>query len=799
MSLIDDDAIDASALAAQHAIVERASDVRLPVPDDDNFATYGADEQITRMCRLIEWDAERAGEDIERDVLMQFCTLLPTLGLIVHNGNEDSAEFRWASIRCLLAGAGWASHASLATHLRTLYHDCPLDPAEPMAEWLDKLNKAHGICGWPCVIAWLDAPSVGRALGMHDRDVLAAVPAWGGQWLTALAMLHLLKHMRHDQRGHAALTYGGRAAFVAYEQGTNILSKMRRLRETVWDVLRFPIADQRARQQNPLGQAARRLFDALPVSALLRRVALASLPGNVLAGSWSQLVPCPDNAAPGLFARTGLKLANVWCAVNGHVTEIPGDNEQVVTYAWNLTELTDSEGHALELFRHGVPETYLQNGYPSTDLFAAFPNASFVHWKDQAAACSLLDALVCHALLRPEILATSTEFPFVLAMPTEPTPESSTNQGKTTFAYAIARMLSLDVPCTQAADVDSAPASRSLAAAIERYGTLCLDEYRPVKSKSHLLAHDSLQAMCTGQAVNMGRVMSNDISLVRLRQSMVASCKAADFPPDIVNRSLFFWLDTMSDAQRADVETAQYISSGQLSLRCRLAGVALIERLRLGGARPIASSKLRFPVLFGLAVRIYMDRCKCDEQTAILELESALAAMRHGYDQHQHLAEDSGLLAQLEDAQAIRLRATTVFDGVTGDEMHQFAQLLDARADSSDRFTASVLLKARGELAGAQGATSLARIAALLTGNRYSSTDRAIALALGRDLCRHMPTIGAQWTLPDLLGMNGWYLERCTDAGPTARFRMFNDPARAVPEFTEATAIPTDDMDTAIL
>lgn len=365
-----------------------------------------------------------------------------------------------------------------------------------------------------------------------------------------------------------------------------------------------------------------------------------------------------------------------------------------------------------------------------------------------------------------------------LVFPSDPSPEGSTNQGKTTFAHCLARSMLIDVPCTMVKDVESAPASRSLAATIERYGSLCLDEYRPVRSKAHLLAHDSLQALCTGQAVNVGRVLSNDESLVRLRNGICASAKCASLPPDMVNRSLFLWMDTMADAQRDDVAMAHAITTGRISIQVRLAAVACIERLNLAACSAVASQQFRFPVMFGLAVALLRARTGLPEDLARASLNECAAQMRFAYDEHYRLAEDTGLAAIQEDAVAVRLRTGTLFETLSVDDMYQYEQALNARGDERGRLTPAAMLKARSEVMGL-ASRSLAQVAAVLTGNRYVASDRAIALALSRDLVRLMPHKDDDWTPPDLVGLAGWKLVRTTDAGKTPRFYLRKSDAPA--------------------
>ena len=766
--MLTDEIIDGTALSAQRAITEQSNNPALPIIDNEKMLFPGADtKQVLRLFRSLEWRAERDADGLELEVFDRFVTLLPKLGLVPLFHDEDTAEFHWARVGVLIAGLGYKAHKQLARRLTSLYPDCPIDPRETLDQWTARVTKAHGLCGWPTTLAWVDFVDVCALLGEIDKDTLNALPVWTVSWLKVVGLLHLLKHMRHDQRGHAVVVYRGTATTAGYEVGTNMLGEMRRLRSSVQSALRLPRFDGRAKAVHPMAQAMAWVLNDLPMSALLRRVSLASLPGTVLGNSWTRLVPGPTNMQPGGFARCGMQLEHCWVACDGHVTPITGGHEEVLRYSWGIEPHTAEDERAVREFTAALPATYEHMGFPSDVLFAAFPNLQGA----TPAVRAFFDALICLALLRPDMPAASAEMPMTIIFPSDPTPEASTNQGKTTFAHALARSMLVDVPCTMVKDVESAPASRSLAATIERYGSLCLDEYRPVRSKAHLLAHDSLQALCTGQAVNVGRVLSNDESLVRLRNGICASAKCVSLPPDMVNRTLFLWLDTMGDAQRDNVEMAQAISTGRLSIQVRLAAVACIERLGLGASKARASQHFRFPVMFGLATDLLTHRAGISAADAKDTLDACAVQMRFAYEDHYRLAEDTGLAAIQEDAVSVRIRAGTLFETLSVDDMYQYEQALTARGDDKGRLTPAAMLKARSELMGFTG-RSLSQVAASLTGNRYVASDRAIALALGRDLVRLMPAAGDGWTPPDLVGLAGWTLTRTSDAGKTPRFYL---------------------------
>jgi hypothetical protein len=115
----------------------------------------------------------------------------------------------------------------------------------------------------------------------------------------------------------------------------------------------------------------------------------------------------------------------------------------------------------------------------------------------------------------------------------------------------------------------SAPAIRSVADPLYKYGTALYDEFVMPDSREHVLCQSSLQALATGTVVTPGRVMENDPG-VGLRHPLFFSAKLVKNVADIQNRMVPMFLDVLTDATRCSDEEFQALSSGGLSVEARL-------------------------------------------------------------------------------------------------------------------------------------------------------------------------------------------------------------------------------------
>ncbi len=756
-------AITPENLVAQRRIAERAGRLSAPLFGEGQIVEPSEDAQILldRVCEqsFTNWGL-MAEDPVRTEVFARFCELLPLIGLVAVQHDPNTADWHWARVRCIISAAGFAAHAKLATLCSNLYPQCALRPDETRAQWDEALEVAHRNSGWPVtlgLVPWRDLMTV---YGAVDEDELRERDS---RWWRAAALLHVLKHVR-DEGDRVVIAYRGTAGYLKLEDGTNVIGQMRRLKGQLLGLLQAVTLGDGV---NPLAQAASSVLGILTTRNLLSRRPLAQLPGTILHGPWSSVFPDPARVEG--FIQHGLRLSGVWLANRGTVSTHGGSDADVTGFQWRLEGETEELRQARERFAASIPARFSVE-FPTNLLRWAFPNLVPTMFTDVEAGLSIYDALICLSVVRSDMAGAELEYPMLLVMPSDPSPEDSTNQGKSKCAMLLAQAMTPGIPITNAPDNESAPDQRSLAATITDYGSLCLDEWRQAKSKNALLSHDSLQSLLTGGTRSLGRVFENNSVLIKLRQPIVASTKCANLPPDLQNRSVCVWLSTLADEVRDRLDVVAEMDSGRLPLKLRLAAVALCQEYGLAKAAPRASAAFRFPVTFGLACELY--RLKTNKPVAECAVAMALAVteMRDHLVKHTSQAEDSGLLSMQEDAQSVRVRLSSIFDNMTTSEVEAMEAATKMR-DPDGRVTPGGLVKARGEQV-ALGSRPLCAIVSFVTGSRVSVSDRALAMSFARDIRRHMPRLGDEWILPDTPGLAGWRLKRVDDMNFSPRVKL---------------------------
>lgn len=745
--------------------------------DSHKFPVEDPDEQLefdVVCANAQELWAPTTQDEAVADVFMQFCRLLPKLDLVSLYHAPDQAEFCWSRIRCIIGGAGHALHPLFAAHLTNIYPQCPLRAEETYEEWRAALDAAHRNCGWPITMGLLDWASVAQAL----RQTTKGAPIQ--PWVRVVALFHILKHLRYSRTFGLVVVYKNTVAGFSFDEtASNVLGSSGFCKSHVSPALGcVAAADPKA--VHPLTAAVDQWFRVLSTSDLLRRKTTTTLPGVVQHGPWSTL--SPDPVATHGFIQHGARLAGVWLAQAGRIHPTTGESADIVGYDWAMNP--DEFTHQRQLFEAALPTTYDTTATPFEVFTKGFPNLNTRNFGgDTDAAACLFDAVVCASLIRPEVPSLAIEKPIVMCMPSTPTLDESTNQGKSKAAHTIARALVPGIPLIGVPDSDSPPDMRAITSTIRRYGTLCGDEWRQPKKKSHVLSHENLQLLITGGAVSVGEVLANDVEPLYLQHPIVVSCKAIDAPPDIINRSLVFVFDQLTNEQRANGTILDEIETGKLSLRIRLAALALCERLGLADQANLApktstAKGWRFNTLRAIANVIWKSRHGGADGSKQLDL--AIQHMQAGFSGHTREAEENGLLATLEEGSAVRLRLYSVFHAMTAQELDLFRASTTAHA-GGDTWTSLALLRGRAELTGLSG-KPLSMLCEHLIGSRPKAADRSIASALMRDIRGVMPNVGDDWLLPDLLGMAGWRLVRLDDVAMGVRVTLKKDLRVSIPK-----------------
>ena len=366
-------------------------------------------------------------------------------------------------------------------------------------------------------------------------------------------------------------------------------------------------------------------------------------------------------------------------------------------------------------------------------------------------------------------------------MPTVPTHEQSTNQGKTVAAHTFARVFAPTIPVSVYRGSSSAPDERAAASVIEENGTIMLDEWQPAKNTAALLSHQGLQSMCTGGTLNVGRVYENTGG-VHLKHSIIASCKTAPLPDDMINRSFFWFLDNLTDQDRNRPDVWRRIESGELALRMRLGAIAEIEKNNIHiamQATKAASGKLRFPSSNALLQLL----CK-ERGIDFKEVEAGLTEMWGRFIDHCAYADDTGLAQEIEQGAGARIRMSEMFFGLGITDIEELLMYLNEYSKSSHFkdgwFSPGHLLKARLNLI--EDNADLKDYPRLVLNSGDRLTNRQVSLRFAREI-RSRLAVEETYSVSDILSLAGWVLIRAPDMGRHIMLKLINtkdDTAEAV-------------------
>jgi hypothetical protein len=739
-------------VGALQAPYQRAADVTMAIFGDKLFRLGNDSEGAASVFDELLADAApawRSSAATGLDVWIRWCQLSAIYGFLPESVDEKTADFVWSRVRCFIAGAGYENHAALARELCSLAPGCALVPEESRDEWEDALLKAHATTGWPAQLGWLQWTRTRRALGETAEN-------FAPRWLKMVALLHLLKHARMSPTQEIVVHYNGVSSVIALDR-SNAFASAHTTRAAILAAL-----DGRGsgkKQESLSAIALRDIINLMEHNHLLRKTPLVLLPPNILAGPWTMGVPEITSFAG--FYQTGLRMSGLWSAVNGKISRETLDQPDVLAYDWNCKNPANySEERAL--FRSGLPSTY-EEAWPSDIFIDAFPNYDLSWCKDEIATQALkalLDVPVAASLLRHRHPELSKEFPAIVFMPADPSPQNSTNQGKSQAALVYARATNPSITrLVSINDSSSAPDIRTVAGEIRTTGSIAVDEFRPPKNQTHILAHDNMQSLCTGSSVASGRVYENE-GTVAFRSSPVFSAKVYEVPPDIQNRSLAHWLGPLTDEMRSRSEVLDQIRTGATSLRMRLGMHAILEKTGLAEkyaamGRQSSARGLRFDAHRTLACALLVQRTEKDVEACYAALDHAFDLMQRRLRTHVQAATDSGLVAAMEFGTALKLRASYLFDGMTIDDFKRFKSQVGVTAGRIGAAPKDILT-AWSEVYNIPG-RPYSEYVQVLTGSNRRVSNRAVLLALTDSMNEVCPNEGDEWLLPGEPGcMQGW-------------------------------------------
>lgn len=720
------------------------SDSRLPICCDDERSGWTAldvvndgvyRQQLTELCAHAPTiEASIPGVRDVYQALMERLSwwyTIPTTGV-----EEKNADFVCYRLRCVLSGAGYENWCALAFRATILIPECPFDPEETEEKWAESLKEAHRACGWPTTLLWLDWSKI-----PDWDDIDASTP----DWLKLCALAHLLKHVRRTPE-YLHIVYKGHVE--AFQ--TKKLSKRTLGGGTFWAdcarVLCKP-SEKHSIKANALNWAA----NLLAVDDLLPAKPLPLLPGSIISGPWSTLLPTYQ---PSSFLTPRVRLLGVWQARDGRVTAYEGDEGTALDWAWNTATASHYAQH-LATFQKILPQTY-PTVAPSRMLQALCPQWVLPDEKDDRDAyCAMVDAVLCAAIIRPNDSDLQREYPLVAVLPLSPSVEDSTNQGKGLTSLMLGGVFVPGITIASVPDSSSAPDSRALAADIERQGTIVLDEFSIPQAKSHVLSRDNLQSLCTGGEVKVGKVLANEGG-IRLRHSLVLNAKWLDLSEDLINRTVPIFLNNLTPSQRAKIEIKRAIENGQAALTLRLAAVSLVEKYKLGSQEPpaIATPQAwRFTAHRGLAATILrIHNPSLSWETAFTRIDACRTDMGEDLRRHQQLADETGVSALTSSGTNLRVSWAAFWSSIDPKGVQDIVAAQDIHGhlrEGHKYINVTQLLRARLESLGAAG-HPFYRLLPSITGaeNRVSNhaVVRSMSLGLRAFYADYLNAVKSSWT-----------------------------------------------------
>ncbi len=606
----------------ERGIAKRAADLRAPLFSEtaDEWSFWAAAEHQGTLIDAFRCPVEPT---FNMAVWERAAVLLSRWMQMPQTHDPNSAEFVWARARMAFAPLGPALPSTILDALTSRYPMCPFTPDDGPEE----IKKAHLMCGWPATVALVNWRSLSWEGGVQE-------------WQRAAAMFHMLRHTRIDDDRVLTIGYDGQTTVFPPEESCNVFGQWGKQRRLFFSGLKIGTDKDSPTEHAAFASVIHRMSS----TELVRRRPLIDLPSNVLAGSWSHPVGDPQGA-------NGQRLQGVWIAEGGRVKEHYGDESDILDWHWNQVSHHEAPAQKeLDAILRVLPKTY-EMAFPSDIFFDTFPQLERLDGEAGLVMRSLFDAPIIASLIRRDIHELAYEFPIIAFLPTVPTLDLTTNQGKTAAAHTYARALSPSVISLGASDSGSAPDVRSVADVVRTYGTAYLDEFRMPRQKNHVLSRENLQSLCTGGSVTAGRVLENSGTL-QLRHSLVLSTKGLDTTPDIINRTIPWFLGDLTEATRADPKKLNDILSGRVAMRMRLGALAMVEKYELADMGEVGGgSAFRFPYHRNLAMRLAVWR-GCDPRL----VDEVFSAMQQELQEHCKKADENGVLSALEDGRTLRLR-----------------------------------------------------------------------------------------------------------------------------------------------
>ncbi len=550
--------------------------------------------------------------------------------------DENNALFRWSRALCTLAGLGLDVLRHFAERLAKIESDWSYWATCTDAELRDDIIEARKISCYPVALLRAD---------YRDLQTICADATLSPRWIKPLLAVHLFKHVRYFRN------FDGKPALFAAYRG---------------EYAHIPLVPEgiNLRLTDDLnGSAKRSLCSILGIRNISGRNAIGidMLIDDVLSkihprdfAKPRELKDVPHLVVPGMvnmvpshelrgdykWINTGLMIENLARIdlETGKVQESVVTGPQVISLAWPRGDMRPAE---LKTWWANLPRV-VKPALPSQILKQLFRNVNDLGHPEGFWA--MVDAVVLADLMREDLAGTPVgnslinEYPLVISYPMGHTKETTTNQGKTSIVRTLVNALVQGVPVTHAGRSSSAPSQRAAASPIEEFGTALYDEFQLPESHEHFLAQAGLQTLSTGGRGGPGRAGENSKGFY-LKHPLFFTVKVSAFPPDIRNRTIPIFMDTITEDTRCSPEELAMITSGIVSNVLKLSALMWIRKTNFVercSAAKLRQGKCRFDGHMTIATLLTKEG-KADDINAFMN------AAEGQCNAQQLAADDSGL------------------------------------------------------------------------------------------------------------------------------------------------------------
>lgn len=570
--------------------------------------------------------------------------------LVPMGDGEKNPDWAWGPALCTAAGLGLTGARRLMSFMQssdmlTHWAACPDE------ELIEAIKECQLTSGYPISLLRVQWSRLRAALYHDDWSSDTGAPRFVG-WLRAAILLHWFKHTRLSVRnGEVTLVAAYRGSYIRRTLDPEALDTGwfdRQNAGAIHDIcskLDLPISS--GRDAAFLDMTVRAVLADIRPSMTIRCRAVHTRPHYIPGPTVAVIEHLSDRYGyqwvdPGIGVRNVATLNMATGAIDSFT---PVTGIDALALDWEQQAVTPED---ILNWRASLP-TRVDPVRPSEFISKYLRNRADLGHKE--AADAIIDAVMVADLFRgnlagsPVGMALQNEFPPIFFLPTGHTQDTTTNQGKTLMARIIGKVFVPNLEVVQFSESTSAPAQRSVADPIYRYGTALYDEFILPEDNGHFLNKQGIQSLATGGRAGPGQAGENGPP-PRLSHPMLFATKLAAFPEDIYNRMVAIFLDKLTEETRSKDEELGAITSGRASIEMRLSCIRWV--LSIGLLDYLAQQQLVDGAVWRFNAHLTIAQAFCTRD----KIAGYFAAARDQCRSQLEKADESGLTADLNIRQS---------------------------------------------------------------------------------------------------------------------------------------------------